>query len=325
MSTLTLGSALYARGASMMQQPILDYYNLYPFLVLLGPTSSWTLLMAYQSLNYYGSGRQINQEWPFHLSQLFLHNIISSPNLPGFLPLSTLLISILTFLVPKDQVYKLHVTLSTSTTYHPQSDGQTEVLNRTLETYLRCYCSNNQAYWSSYLPLAEWWYNTTFHSTIQITPYEVLYGQPPPLHLPYVSGEVADEEVDMSMLNRVVHRIGPVAYKLNSPSHVAIHPIFHVSQLKFCHEVPRNITHLSVVNVCSPYCVEPLVILDRRMIKKGNKEVKLLIQWKDMDVEQATCEDYSDMKIRFPDLFLEDKEVSKEGEMMQNKGNQESK
>jgi len=31
------------------------------------------------------------------------------------------------------------------------------------------------------------------------------------------------------------------------------------------------------------------------------------------------------MKIRFPDLFLEDKEVSKEGEMMQNKGNQESK
>lgn len=46
-------------------------------------------------------------------------------------------------------------TLSTFTTYHPQSDSQTEVVNRTLETYLRCYYLDNQYDWVVYLPLEE--------------------------------------------------------------------------------------------------------------------------------------------------------------------------
>ena len=54
------------------------------------------------------------------------------------------------------ELFSAHgATLSTSTAYHPQTDGQTEVLNRTLETYLRCYCSDSQKDWSLYLPMAE--------------------------------------------------------------------------------------------------------------------------------------------------------------------------
>ncbi|KAL0745542.1 hypothetical protein Bca101_101967 [Brassica carinata] len=43
--------------------------------------------------------------------------------------------------------------------------------------------------WSKWLPLAEFWYNTTYHTATQITPFEAVYGRPPPIHLPYLPGE----------------------------------------------------------------------------------------------------------------------------------------
>ncbi|CAA7033213.1 unnamed protein product [Microthlaspi erraticum] len=81
------------------------------------------------------------------------------------------------------------VALNYSSAYHPQSDGQTEVVNRCLETYLRYMCSDRPHLWSKWLPLAEYWYNTSFHTATQMTPFEAVYGQQPPQHLPYLPGE----------------------------------------------------------------------------------------------------------------------------------------
>ncbi|WVZ15235.1 hypothetical protein V8G54_012801 [Vigna mungo] len=89
-----------------------------------------------------------------------------------------------------------------STAYHPQTDGQTEVVNRCLETYLRCMCCDEPRQWSKWLPLAEWWYNTTYHSSIKASPYEIVYGQTPPSYLPYLPGESKVELVDRSLQKR---------------------------------------------------------------------------------------------------------------------------
>lgn len=56
--------------------------------------------------------------------------------------------------------------------------------------------------WHSWIPLAQWWYNNNFHSSLGTTPYEVMYGQPPPLHDHYVPGDSANPAVDRSLTAR---------------------------------------------------------------------------------------------------------------------------
>lgn len=91
------------------------------------------------------------------------------------------------------------VQIKLSTAYHPQTDGQSEVLNRCLETYLRCMCHEVPHEWFKWLPLAEFWYNSTFHTAIRKTPFEIMYNQPPPIHIPYILGSSLLDTVDRSM------------------------------------------------------------------------------------------------------------------------------
>jgi hypothetical protein len=66
-----------------------------------------------------------------------------------------------------------------SSSYHPQFDGKIEIVNKCLEGYLRCFAFDKQTHWVKWLPLAEWWYNTSFHRTSKMPPFMALYGYQP--------------------------------------------------------------------------------------------------------------------------------------------------
>jgi len=67
--------------------------------------------------------------------------------------------------------------LKMSSAYHPQTDGQSERTIQSLEDLLRTCVLDHLGTWSEVLPLVEFTYNNTYHSSIGMAPYEALYGR----------------------------------------------------------------------------------------------------------------------------------------------------
>ena len=75
----------------------------------------------------------------------------------------------------------LGTTVSLTSGFHPQSNGQTERANQCLETVLRCLCANNPASWSTQLPWAEYAINGHTSAASKLSPFECCLGYRPPL------------------------------------------------------------------------------------------------------------------------------------------------
>lgn len=70
-----------------------------------------------------------------------------------------------------------------STAFHPQTDGQTERHNQTLESYLRCYVNYQQDDWTRMLPACEYAYNSSRNATTGKTPFEMVLTFRPTMRL----------------------------------------------------------------------------------------------------------------------------------------------
>jgi hypothetical protein len=72
----------------------------------------------------------------------------------------------------------------TSSAFHPQTNGQSEVTNKIITIYLRCLADDRPRTWLQWLPWSKFCYNTSYQTTLHATPFEVVYGQAsPPLLL----------------------------------------------------------------------------------------------------------------------------------------------
>jgi hypothetical protein len=88
---------------------------------------------------------------------------------------------------------KLGTKLLFSTTCHPQTDGQTEVVNRTLSAMLRAVLDKNLRRWEDCLPHVEFAYNRATHSATKMCPFEVVYGYIPRAPIDLFVIDVEDE------------------------------------------------------------------------------------------------------------------------------------
>ena len=64
---------------------------------------------------------------------------------------------------------------------------------------MRCFSSEKKNQWAQWLPLVEWWYNTSYHTTTRMTPFEAVYGQKPPSFLSYLTGTLKVQVVDQTL------------------------------------------------------------------------------------------------------------------------------
>ena len=137
-----------------------------------------TILVVIDKFTKYGHFIPLSHPYTaFTVAQLFINHVYKLHGLPQ------VIISdrdkVFTSALWRELFKLSDTTLNMSSSYHPQTDGQTERLNQCLETYLCCMVHACPTKWSHWLSLAEFWYNSTFHSALGKSPFEVLYGHPP--------------------------------------------------------------------------------------------------------------------------------------------------
>ena len=105
---------------------------------------------------------------------------------------------------------------------------------------------------------------------------------------------------------QVTERIGTLAYRLQLPPDSRIHPVFHVSQLKpFTPDYTPVFAELPRVPDLTGGETEPVAILERRMMKKGDAPVvQLRVQWANMPTSATTWEDYTVLRQRYPSACI---------------------
>jgi len=84
---------------------------------------------------------------------------------------------------------KLGTKLAMSTSHHPQTDGQTERMNRTMEEMLRAYTNYQQNNWDELLPAVEFAYNNSKNLSTGFTPFEIDLGQHPNTPTTFATGK----------------------------------------------------------------------------------------------------------------------------------------
>ncbi|WRX16496.1 Reverse transcriptase [Theobroma cacao] len=156
--------------------------------------------------------------------------------------------------------------LDFSIAFHPQTDGQSEWTIQTLEDMLRACVIDIGVRWDQYLPLVEFAYNNSFQTSIQMAPFEALYGRR--CRSPIGWLEVGERKL-----------LGP--------------------------ELVQDATEkINMLQDDLAYEEQPVAILDRQVKKLCSKDVaSVKVLWRNHTSEEVTWEAEEEMRTKYPHLF----------------------
>ncbi|KAI3741139.1 hypothetical protein L1987_58806 [Smallanthus sonchifolius] len=219
--------------------------------------------------------------------------------------------------------------LNLSTVYHPQTDGQSERTIQTLEDMLRACALDFGGSWDDHLPLAEFSYNNSYHSSIarlkaaqdrqksyaanrkraiefQVGDFVLLKVSPWKWVIRFrKQGKLSPRFIGPF---KVMARVGAVAYRLELPEGLSrLHNTFHVSHLRKCLADESTFVPLDDIEIDEKlnYVEEPMAILDRKVKRLRNKEIsQVLVRWEHRKGAEMTWETEEEMLKFYPNLFM---------------------
>nr|GEU64651.1 probable aldo-keto reductase 2 [Tanacetum cinerariifolium] len=202
-----------------------------------------------------------------------------------------------------------------STAYHPQTDGQGERTIQTLEDMLRACVLDFRGSWDVHLPLFEFFYNNSYHSSVRCASFEALYGRK--YRSPIMWAEVGEGVVRFGKKGKlaprfvgtfeIIEKVGPVAYRLDLPKELnGVHDTFHLSNLKKCLADPTLQVPLDEIRVNAKlnFVEEPVEILEREFKKLKRRRIAIVkVRWNSKRGPKFTWEREDQMKLKYPHLF----------------------
>nr|GEY39934.1 hypothetical protein [Tanacetum cinerariifolium] len=175
--------------------------------------------------------------------------------------------------------------INISTTYHPQTDGQSERTIQTLEDMLRARVIDFGNGWDRHLPLIVFSYNNSYHTSIKATPFKVLYGRKCESPVCWAEKSYLDVrhnplefQVGDKVMVKVSYWKGVIYFGKRGKLNPRVHSTFHVSILKKCLGDELLAISLDEIHIDDKLHIveEPVEIMDREVKRLKQSRIPII-------------------------------------------------